>query len=399
MLMLAAVVSAPVCMAQAGLDFSQPPMVSRLLHRMGPLPSDPWFFSRVREVISDAEGRVYALEDTDQTIRVFSPEGRLLRTLGKKGSGPGEFTGARKLQVLGDTLWVYDNQNARLTAFSTAAGKLLTNTRRGPLPLRFLSLSPTGVFATQTSHDARVSAFNPRKVDIVHAPAGHASERAVASYTRWRAPLTFRAYAEGKAIIAANRLGQLNTAQPLESSTLMKAGSGGRSIVFIVRESNLSAARSNPFANSGGSPLLRIVEVGPQGDTLLRLDLSVPALRVTNAHVRAVVDSLTRSDIIARGQRWVGDPSEIRDSLYQPRIWPSTTEFFVGDDGTIWLRQPSPPSREARFWRVRQNGTVLPSVGVASGLIIHHVSEQRIWGVREDADGVPTIEVHEIVPR
>jgi hypothetical protein len=39
----------------------------------------------------DSEGNIYVMDWGDVEIKVFSPDGRLIRTIGKKGQGPGEF--------------------------------------------------------------------------------------------------------------------------------------------------------------------------------------------------------------------------------------------------------------------------------------------------------------------
>ncbi len=39
----------------------------------------------------DAEGRIYVLDELAGNIKLFSPDGRFLRTMGQKGQGPGEF--------------------------------------------------------------------------------------------------------------------------------------------------------------------------------------------------------------------------------------------------------------------------------------------------------------------
>lgn len=39
----------------------------------------------------DSQGNIYVMDWGDVEIKVFSPDGRLLRTIGKKGQGPGEF--------------------------------------------------------------------------------------------------------------------------------------------------------------------------------------------------------------------------------------------------------------------------------------------------------------------
>ncbi|OGD27011.1 MAG: hypothetical protein A2V57_03470, partial [Candidatus Aminicenantes bacterium RBG_19FT_COMBO_65_30] len=47
--------------------------------------------NRPQDLKVDAQGNIYVLDWGDVDIKVFSPEGRLLRTIGKKGQGPGEF--------------------------------------------------------------------------------------------------------------------------------------------------------------------------------------------------------------------------------------------------------------------------------------------------------------------
>ena len=47
--------------------------------------------NRPQDLKVDAEGNIYVLDWGDVNIKVFSPEGRLVRTIGKKGQGPGEF--------------------------------------------------------------------------------------------------------------------------------------------------------------------------------------------------------------------------------------------------------------------------------------------------------------------
>src|SRR6185436_3773336 len=48
-------------------------------------------FSSIGSVAVDREGNVYAFEVQAAEIRVFTPAGRALRTIGRRGDGPGEF--------------------------------------------------------------------------------------------------------------------------------------------------------------------------------------------------------------------------------------------------------------------------------------------------------------------
>ena len=50
-------------------------------------------------------------------IRVYSPEGIILRCIGRRGGGPGEFERAPRFGVSGDTVWAVDNRRNRITLF------------------------------------------------------------------------------------------------------------------------------------------------------------------------------------------------------------------------------------------------------------------------------------------
>lgn len=47
--------------------------------------------NRPIELKLDSQGNIYVMDWGDVEIKVFAPDGRLLRTIGKKGQGPGEF--------------------------------------------------------------------------------------------------------------------------------------------------------------------------------------------------------------------------------------------------------------------------------------------------------------------
>ncbi len=117
-------------------------------HRVTELRSDldlvPAEVSNVIDVATFADGRVAVL--TPENVQVFSPEGELLTTLGRKGSGPGEFrypvalvTVGRKvavLQVLANRgiLSVFDGSTGQVlrTEEVGAGGDWMSYLNRGP---------------------------------------------------------------------------------------------------------------------------------------------------------------------------------------------------------------------------------------------------------------------------
>ena len=52
---------------------------------------DEYVFSRVRDVEVDETGRIYALDSKEANVKVFDWDGNYIRTIGRKGQGPGEF--------------------------------------------------------------------------------------------------------------------------------------------------------------------------------------------------------------------------------------------------------------------------------------------------------------------
>lgn len=75
-------------------------------------------FSQLLSVQADSEGCIYALDGKDCLIKAFDPEGRFLRTIGKRGQGPGEFSAPSRIIVTSnDDIAALDDGNRRLSFF------------------------------------------------------------------------------------------------------------------------------------------------------------------------------------------------------------------------------------------------------------------------------------------
>ena len=79
-----------------------------------------------KNVDADAAGNVYLLDQTAQTVFVISPDGELIDSLGRTGSGPGEFCNAVALDVTADSiLAVADYCGDRLVRWRVPDAQLL----------------------------------------------------------------------------------------------------------------------------------------------------------------------------------------------------------------------------------------------------------------------------------
>ena len=131
--------------------------VSHLL-RMGDVDGPGSLADAVRTVAVDRFGNYYVVEYVENwQILVFDAAGRHLRTVGRSGQGPGEYRRIDQLAIHGDTLFVIDPGNRRITK-TTLEG----------VPLQHIDIQAANVF--------RVAQISPR--DLLMAAVIPTRERA-----------------------------------------------------------------------------------------------------------------------------------------------------------------------------------------------------------------------------
>lgn len=72
-----------------------------------------------RSIAVDDQGRVYVVDSKPAAIKVFSPNGQLVRTIGREGEGPGEFR-IGFIAVRGPHLVLHDPRVSRTSVWDTA---------------------------------------------------------------------------------------------------------------------------------------------------------------------------------------------------------------------------------------------------------------------------------------
>jgi len=81
----------------------------------------------ISDVARAADGTIVLLDAREQGLHLYRPDGEYLRTLGGRGEGPGEFSRALMIAVVGDTVAVWES-STRLHLF-TLDGTHLTTER------------------------------------------------------------------------------------------------------------------------------------------------------------------------------------------------------------------------------------------------------------------------------
>lgn len=92
----------------------------RLMVTVGSEDEGPDAFGNVTSVLLDDSGYVYVADRQAQQIQVFGLDGAYRRTIGRQGSGPGEFRDLVSIAWVGDTLAGLDWRNARIGLFNRA---------------------------------------------------------------------------------------------------------------------------------------------------------------------------------------------------------------------------------------------------------------------------------------
>jgi hypothetical protein len=102
--------------------------------RIGAVDGDsPALFGQIEQVITGPHDEILVLEGQAQEVRVFDANGGHVRTIGRKGGGPGEFAGAFGLfWGSGHRLWVAEAGNARYSVFDSAGSYLASHRRSVP---------------------------------------------------------------------------------------------------------------------------------------------------------------------------------------------------------------------------------------------------------------------------
>lgn len=77
-------------------------------------------FEHITSVLAHRDGRVFVADGGAREIHVFDTAGALVRTIGRQGSGPGEFSTLYSIAWVGDTLAAMDPGNARIGLFANA---------------------------------------------------------------------------------------------------------------------------------------------------------------------------------------------------------------------------------------------------------------------------------------
>jgi hypothetical protein len=107
---------------------------------------EEYIFSQVRSVAVDDDENIYVLDYKEAHIKVFNKKGDYLKTIGKKGQGPGELRRPVSIQITHQKEVMVSDPVGRMLVFFSLEGKYLRqiSTARMRMPPDPIEMDPAG---------------------------------------------------------------------------------------------------------------------------------------------------------------------------------------------------------------------------------------------------------------
>lgn len=102
--------------------------------RVGSVDEPSTSLTSIGGLVLEGDSLVYLLQARESLIRVFDQQGNSLRTIGRQGQGPGEFTSPYSIGLTTDGLWVQD-LSLQAIQYLSRDGTELSRTRFEPVPV------------------------------------------------------------------------------------------------------------------------------------------------------------------------------------------------------------------------------------------------------------------------
>lgn len=330
-----------------------------------------------------ADGTIVVASTTE--LRFYSAHGRWLRTVGRKGGGPGEYQGIQLLRRLhGDSLLVWDARLRRITVLAPdgtyvrddqigAVGGMATSVVAALEDGRLVTATTARIPHESSSYlrDTLVFALRPAAADTPRVPLARLRAREI------------QLELHGSTRVTGISIQLL----PFSRDAHAAAGAGR----IYLAESDRYEIRS--FSADGApAAILRVPgEPAPVTDALL--DSLADYWRVQAAEEAA-----------ARGQAAPKrTPAQYREDIrHLTRVptLPALSALLVDDEGNLWVREYDPPwhaQTGSSHWAVFSvDGTLRARLTTPPGLDVRCIQGNLVLGVVTDELGVEYVQGYQL---
>lgn len=305
---------------------------------------------------TDSRGRVYIPDFQNNTIRVLAPDGSHLASIGRKGSGPGEFEALISVRVLsGDTIVGLDVATRRLTWFAPDSFSL--------------------VRSAQVLDGSKVLAWDGGLL----MPSGQRFNFADPAAAEIK-PMTVRGLSmDGSVVDSAVAILPGDDAVVVRISNMMMVTGGP-----FVRRTLVAASGGALFSIVSDSTSLVVHHLRESRQDTIRLDMDrIPLPRSTaDSAIEDVTKSMppnARKDVAAELAKHV------------PSHRPAVRGMVSGDPGDVVVGLITEPGVASEWRVIRSDGVVKARYRLPSRLSVERVRGDRAWAIVLDENEVPWV--------
>ena len=356
--------------------------------RIGSRDDPDYVFGPVASLLVGPDGLLYTLHWREGTIRRWTPDGAPAGSIGRQGEGPGEFEQPVDMGFFGDSLWVWDMGNYRVSHFDPE-GEFLG------------SASPTVDFGGPDEIPARpdrplrdgtfigsVPAFSHMIAtgELTESPHVHMDADGNVLARIWAMPYEPR---DVFAIMSDDGVRGSFSSQPFDDGHSVTRGDDG----LLVLERRAWTGE--------GEAVVRVTKIGLGGDTLLAASVPYDPVPLPAERFDSAAADLA--------ERWSGDTgpfsateAEVREEMYRPAYLPAVRRVTQADDGMIWLRRYDPVETESgermsEWWVLDAGGAPLARALTPAGVSLRVIGGDTVWGIETDELGVQYIVRYRLV--
>ncbi len=344
----------------------------------------------VTSLVLDSDSSLYLADPQLGLILQLEPTGDFRRTIGRRGSGPGEFHSVLTLGLHRDSLWAMDPGLVRLT--------LMPRRGRGVVTVPFggtaVTLASSARPQTRTGIPAAVLPDGSLLVqEVVRDSASRVGEASHSFLLRTARSLevmdtVVRLSMEHSGMGFIYRDGESHYRQPFGDDPLYATSSDGSLLVTVTRDVSGRTSAGRFIVTAWGEGKRR----------LFTREISYEAMRLPRSAVDSVIDQFSRPQRRDEPSTPVTADS-IRRRLFRPAYFPPVEEVKVARDGAVWLKVRFADSPEGvGDWLVlSRHGFELARVTLPASFRLLEANRRTAWGVEGDQLDVPLV-VRYVIP-
>lgn len=337
---------------------------------IAPEEGSPGQIGSPNTLVADAAGNAYLMQSGPTTIKVYDATGAWVRDIGRQGDGPGEFQNGM-FGIFGDTLFVQDPNNQRLTTFTTT-GTFIGTAR---------SQCCWWTSAFPVFSDGTVGIMGPLPPKPGE-PEGSG----------------------GGGLFLTKMNGTVTDTFPVRSSppkegenwTITRKVGGGTSMMSMgipLQPTDQSGFLLDRKRVTGHTADYTLAITSLKHDTLRLFAAPAPTITITEQQR----DSIFEEEIAGVNEQWRESVRQIAKKEQIPTTWPRWSDIAVDKASRIWIGRPGAKGEVSILDVFSKEGVLLGSVPVPHPRILDgYWTATHVFLRDESEDGVPRIKVFRI---